>query len=388
MISLLRERISSNWVYILTASILLPFYIHIPLLVLTVIYLIVKNHSIILNVFTQQKWLSIFIIYVLIVSLLNRNFFGAFITLAFFIFTVYFSSYIEWLTVERYLKILNVLSLGSILVAFIAFYDYLAYVFNHGYGVFYIFQYANVQTRAEATFFNANYYGLFCVLAIVISLYLLFKQVYNKKFKYLYMLAIVSNFIAIILTASRTLLPVLAVVVVWFVFWTQRRYFWWVLGLSLLAGIYIILNPALLPRLTSIDYAFEDRINLWSVGLDIFKSHPLFGRGAMSYMNFYYLYTDKADMHAHNIYINTLADYGIVGLGILALLLKDFAKTLLDLVRNHKYRREFALLSSFVLAVLMHGLIDVSIFWLQTGYIFIAVCLIPWNVIQGLGEIE
>lgn len=388
MINSIKEKFAANWIYILTASILLPFYIHIPLLVITVIYLIVRNHALILFNFTQQKWLSIFILYVLVVSLLNRNFFGALITLAFFLFTVYFSSYLEWLTAKRYLNILNIVALGSILVALVAFYDYLKYVFTHGYTIFYIFQYANVQTRAEATFFNANYYGLFCVFAIVIAMYLLFKGSFGKKYRYFYYIAILFNFISIVLTASRTLLPVLAAVVVWFIFWTQRRYFWMALGLAIAGALLIIIKPELLPRLTSIAYAFEDRFDLWSVGWEIFKSNPIFGRGTLSYMSFYYLYTDKADMHAHNLYINSLADYGIVGIGILAILLKDFGKTLVRLAIFKKYRLEFALISGIVAAVLIHGLIDVSIFWVQTGYIFIAVCLVPWKVIRNLGEMD
>ena len=104
-------------------------------------------------------------------------------------------------------------------------------------------------------------------------------------------------------------------------------------------------------------------------------SNPLFGRGAMSYMNLYYLYTDKADMHAHQLGINTLADYGVIGVIILGFMMKDYLKSIVRLAKQMEYRKEFALISTMLVTVIVHGLMDVSILWTQTGYIFLAVIL-------------
>ncbi|MBZ6528185.1 O-antigen ligase family protein [Aerococcaceae bacterium DSM 111021] len=370
-----KNYIRPNLFYIVSIAILLPIYLHAVVLLIAIIYLIWQKRSLVMHTFIKNKWLSIFIIYVLIVSLINQNYTGVLITLVFFLFAIYFSSYLQWITIERYLKTLNIFVLGSIPVAIYALIVYLAYVFREGYTILYVFQYANVQTRAESTFFNPNYYGLFCIFAINIAMYLLLKSDYAKRFKNYYYASIALNLICILLTASRMVLPTVAVAIVWFIFWTKRSYVWYMLGVTAIGGIALIVNPDLIPRFSSIAYAFEDRFALWEVGWQIFLSNPLFGRGAMSYMNLYYLYTDKADMHAHQLGVNTLADYGILGVIILMLMLKDYTKSIIRLSKELTYRKEFALISTMIVTVIVHGMMDVSILWTQTGYIFLAVIL-------------
>lgn len=370
-----KNYIRPNLFYIVSIAILLPVYLHAVVLLIAIIYLIWQKRSLVMHTFIKHKWLSIFIIYVLIVSLINQNYTGVLITLVFFLFAIYFSSYLQWITIERYLKTLNIFVLGSIPVAIYALIVYLVYVFREGYTILYVFQYANVQTRAESTFFNPNYYGLFCIFAINIAMYLLLKSDYAKRFKNYYYASIVLNLICILLTASRMVLPTVAVAIVWFIFWTKRSYVWYMLGVTAIGGIALIINPDLIPRFSSIAYAFEDRFALWDVGWQIFLSNPLFGRGAMSYMNLYYLYTDKADMHAHQLGVNTLADYGILGVIILMLMLKDYTKSIIRLSKELTYRKEFALISTMIVTVIVHGMMDVSILWTQTGYIFLAVIL-------------
>lgn len=370
-----KNYIRPNLFYIVSIAILLPVYLHAVVLLIAIIYLIWQKRSLVMHTFIKHKWLSIFIIYVLIVSLINQNYTGVLITLVFFLFAIYFSSYLQWITIERYLKTLNIFVLGSIPVAIYALIVYLVYVFREGYTILYVFQYANVQTRAESTFFNPNYYGLFCIFAINIAMYLLLKSDYAKRFKNYYYASIALNLICILLTASRMVLPTVAVAILWFVFWTKRSYVWYMLGVTAIGGIALIINPDLIPRFSSIAYAFEDRFALWDVGWQIFLSNPLFGRGAMSYMNLYYLYTDKADMHAHQLGVNTLADYGILGVIILMLMLKDYTKSIIRLSKELTYRKEFALISTMIVTVIVHGMMDVSILWTQTGYIFLAVIL-------------
>lgn len=367
--------IKPNLFYIVSIAILLPIYLHAIVLLMALIYLIWQKRSLAMNAFIQHKWLSVFIIYVLIVSLINQNYTGVLISLIYFIFAIYFSSYLQWVTVERYLKTLNIFVLGSIPVALYAYIVYLVYVFREGYTILYVFQYANVQSRAESTFFNPNYYGLYCVFAINLAMYLLLKEEYAKRWKYYYYASIIMNLVGILLTASRMVLPTIAVSIVWFFFWTKRSYVWYILGLSAIGGVALIINPDLIPRFSSLAYAFEDRFALWEVGWQIFLSSPIFGRGAMSYMNLYYLYTDKADMHAHQLAINSLADYGIVGVLILTMMLKDFIISIIKLSRNLDHREEFAIITTLIVTVLVHGLMDVSILWTQTGYIFLAAIL-------------
>lgn len=232
-----KKYIRPNLFYIVSIAILLPIYLHAVVLLLAITYLIWQKRSLTMRTFIKNKWLSIFILYVLIVSLINRNYIGVLITLVFFLFVIYFSSYLKWVTVERYLKTLNIFVLGSIPVAIYALLVYVSYVFREGYTLLYVFQYANVQTRAESTFFNPNYYGLYCIFAINIGMYLLLKSDYAKRFKAYYYLSFVLNIMSILLTASRMVFPTVAVAIVWFVFWTKRSYVWYMLGLAAVGGI-------------------------------------------------------------------------------------------------------------------------------------------------------
>lgn len=375
MKSLWKKTIRPNIFYIVSLCMLFPVYLHAVVLVIATLYLTWQRRNIVMKTFIENKWLSIFLIYVLVVSLIHQNYIGVLITLIFFLFAVYFSSYLEWVNFEKYLKILNIFVLGSIPVGLYAFFVYLSYVFREGYTILYIFKYANIQTRAESTFFNPNYYGLFCIFAINIAMYMLLKSEYAKRFKYYYYASIVINIVCLLLTASRMVFPTVAVAIVWFLFWTKRRYVWGMIVLAGVGAVALIVKPDLIPRFSSIVYAFEDRFALWDVGWRIFLSSPIFGSGAMSYMNLYYLYTDKSDMHAHQLGINTLADYGVVGVLILVMMLKGYVMKLIRLAKNMTYRKEFALISTMVVTVLVHGIMDVSILWTQTGYVFLIVIL-------------
>ncbi|XJS11335.1 O-antigen ligase family protein [Aerococcaceae bacterium WGS1372] len=370
-----KHYIVPNLFYIVTVSMLLPIYIHAFVLVFATLYLIWERRSTALNTFVKDKWLSVFLIYVLIVSLMNQNYMGVLVTLFYFLMAIYFSSYLKWVNKERFLKTLNIFVLGSLYAGIYAIAVYLVYVFKEGYTIFYVFQYSNVQTRAESTFFNPNYYGLFCIFALVIGLYLLLKPGYGVKYKYYYYAAFIVNVICIFLTASRMVLPTVAVAIVWFTFWIHRQYVWVMIGVALIGGGALIINPDLIPRFSSLLYAFEDRFALWDVGWQIFMSSPFFGRGAMSYMNLYYLYTDKSDMHAHQLLINSLADFGIIGLGLLAMMMKDYIRSVFKLAKHMTHRLEFTLISTMIITVLVHGLVDVSIHWSQTGYVFLATIL-------------
>lgn len=377
------KNIKPNLFYIVSISMLLPIYVHAFVLVFTTLYLIWQRRNTVMDTFITNKWLSIFLIYVLIVSLINQNYMGVLVTLIYFIIAIYFSSYLKWVNIERFLKTLNIFVLGSIAAGIYAIIVYLVYVFRHGYTILYVFQYSNVQTRAESTFFNPNYYGLFCIFALIMGMYLLLKTDYAKRYKYHYYTSFAINIICIFLTASRMVLPTVGVALVWFTFWTKRKYVWYIIGVAVVGVIALIINPDLIPRFTSIVYAFEDRFALWEVGWQIFLSSPIFGRGAMSYMDLYYLYTDKSDMHAHQLLINSLADFGIVGVGLIIMMMKSYIGSLFDLANNMRYRPEFTLISTMVLTVLVHGLMDVSIHWTQTGYVFLVTILPVQQLIRS-----
>jgi O-antigen ligase len=64
-----------------------------------------------------------------------------------------------------------------------------------------------------------------------------------------------------------------------------------------------------------------DRLALWNIELNSFKSHPLDGTGADTFEILYYEHrtTIYVVVNAHSLYIETLGDLGLVGLGLILL---------------------------------------------------------------------
>lgn len=368
-------------------AILLPFFIGAPILIVILGHFCWRDRTQLKQTIEKLGWVGIFIAYSIIVSLINRNWIGVLATVAMALLALFFVYYQKKLNAELYVLLLKVFCWGSIPLAIMSIYQYLLYAYTNGYDMFYIFKYHNPQTRAEATFFNANYYGLYCVFVVVIAMYL-FKRSHYKHTKLLSVTVLALNFISIILTASRWLLPTVVVAVVWLIYFLNRKYAIIAIGASAVAMVALLLNPDVLPRLTTLAYAFEDRFIIWDTGWHIFLTEPLIGRGAMSYVNYYYLFVDEGKMHAHQLLIDTLANFGIFGLMILCASFTNFFRRMLIALRDKSIRDEVGLITCFVVVVLFHGIMDMAIFWLQTGFIFLAVVSVPSDVLKKVATID
>lgn len=365
------DKFKQTWPYLLTLIMLLPFYIHGPVILLCFLGIIIYYNKLMIQTIIDYPLLMAWFIISMIVAILNRNYMGAVIPIAYFFAFVFSEVYERWVTPVKYRKMLDCIAYGSIPVALLSFYEYLRYVFTHGYSILYIFQYPNIQTRAEATFFNANYYGLFCLFVIAVALYL-FAQDKHSRGNWRYILIMLVNMMAIILTGSRILIPMILVVYGVFIGLLIPKYFFPLLLVAAASVALLILFPNIIPRFGSIAYAFEDRFEIWRVGWQIFLLNPLFGHGPMSYSHLFHLYTDKSDMHSHQLLINLLANYGLVGTGMLVYILKDKIGKLWQMIRR-PISLETSLLFTIIAIIFIHGLVDVSIFWTQSIYFAIII---------------
>ncbi|MGO4937209.1 O-antigen ligase family protein [Fundicoccus sp. Sow4_H7] len=359
-----------------TVAILLPFYIGAVVLIVHFLYLIWTNRKKLIQQIKEMGWIAVFILYTALVSLENRNYIGLAISLALFLVALYFSSYLESFSAKLYISLLKTISYGSFFVGIFNLVNYIIYIVKNNLSIFYILQTSNPQFRAEATFFNANYYGLFCIFSILISIYLL-NYTREQRLRMFHALIISINLISIIMTASRMLLPTVVIAIFVLVFFIHKRIALVLLGTGLLGLIGVMLFPTLFPRFETLAYGFEDRFGLWNTGWNIFLTKPLTGRGPLSYINFYYLFINETDMHAHQLLIDSLANYGLFGIFILFNALFDYVNRLIEALKISEIRLEVGLVLAFIVAVLVHGLVDVSIFWLQTGFVFLIVCLCP-----------
>ena len=74
--------------------------------------------------------------------------------------------------------------------------------------------------------------------------------------------------------------------------------------------------------------------------------------------------------HAHNIYIDAISSYGIIGTVLLVGYYVYLGKEMMQ-VRKHKAL--FGMMVSFVLVYLIHGLLDCTLNALWTGMLFFVV---------------
>ncbi len=76
------------------------------------------------------------------------------------------------------------------------------------------------------------------------------------------------------------------------------------------------------------DYSIQGRLNFWGAGLRIFRDYPIFGTGAGTFGAIHPVYQRDVRFYAkdaHNLYLQTAAEMGLVGAIALAILLVSIA---------------------------------------------------------------
>lgn len=368
--------------FILTSlAVLFPFWVAGPMAVGVSLYLMVKNYRQFSTQIQSNPWLFVFNALTALTALYYRNYFGVGVALLLFIYINLFYFYKSNVTARLYLLNLKIFAWGSIPLSILSFIQYARDVWANGYDLFYIFKYFNPQTRAEATLFNPNYYGLFIAMVIVIAIYLVYKSS-SPWSKMLSILSIVFNLMALILTGSRWAIPTVIVGVVVMVFFLKPKLAWG-LGVFFAALLaLLVLRPDLLPRFSTLAYGFADRIGIWQVGWQLFLTSPMVGRGPLSYINFYYLFVDVGKMHSHQLIIDSLANYGIVGVMLLIASFSQYFRSLWRHIFRKDIRAELGLVVAMITTIFFHGLMDVGVFWVQMGYIFLVIVLVTPKLME------
>jgi O-antigen ligase len=140
------------------------------------------------------------------------------------------------------------------------------------------------------------------------------------------------------------------------------------------AGIWVIgfMRPDLFNWENTLGFIFDQRVGIWKNAWDAYVSSPrsvLIGRGPMTY--FFAKVSDAK--HAHNILFDTLINVGVIGLGLYVALLIDIMR---DAWNNFKcHGREWLVSAVMVAEILVQGVFDVTIMWLQTGLMFMILVL-------------
>ncbi|WP_136482675.1 O-antigen ligase family protein [Cognatitamlana onchidii] len=191
---------------------------------------------------------------------------------------------------------------------------------------------SNGSIRTGGIFSNINSAGFICYISCAYSY---FKFIEKKKSRFVFLMLFFVG--GIIITGSRASMLALAVS---FLFYnlrfklTKKVISLLFLGLISLSGVLFFFKDKILTMLR-LDKGLSARDVLFNIGINITKDHPYTGIGLGNLKDIGAIYIEKEDVgnwlknmlldigiqSSHNVFIETAAEIGVFGSGILALIL-------------------------------------------------------------------
>ncbi|HGQ9681924.1 TPA: O-antigen ligase family protein [Streptococcus pneumoniae] len=360
-------------------SIFLPFYLFVVVLCLYIISLIFTGDmKSILQKMGEHPMLLLFISYSTVISILAQNWMGLVASVGMFLFTIFFLHYQSILSHKFFRLILQFVLFGSVLSAAFASLEHFQIVKKFNYAFLSPNMQVWHQNRAEVTFFNPNYYGIICCFCIMIAFYLFT----TTKLNWLKVFCVIAGFVNLFglnFTQNRTAFPAIIAGAIIYLFTTIKNWkaFWLSIGVFAI-GLSFLFSSDLGVRMGTLDSSMEERISIWDAGMALFKQNPFWGEGPLTYMHSYPRIHAPYHEHAHSLYIDTILSYGIVGTILLVLSSVAPVRLMMDMSQESGKRPIIGLYLSFLTVVAVHGIFDLALFWIQSGFIFLLVmCSIP-----------
>lgn len=360
-------------------SIFLPFYLFVVVLCLYIISLIFTGDmKSILQKMGEHPMLLLFLGYSTVISILAQNWMGLVASVGMFLFTVFFLHYQSILSHKFFRLILQLVLFGSVLSAAFASLEHFQIVKKFNYAFLSPNMQVWHQNRAEVTFFNPNYYGIICCFCIMIAFYLFT----TTKLNWLKVFCVIAGFVNLFglnFTQNRTAFPAIIAGAIIYLFTTIKNWkaFWLSIGVFAI-GLSFLFSSDLGVRMGTLDSSMEERISIWDAGMALFKQNPFWGEGPLTYMHSYPRIHAPYHEHAHSLYIDTILSYGIVGTILLVLSSVAPVRLMMDMSQESGKRPIIGLYLSFLTVVAVHGIFDLALFWIQSGFIFLLVmCSVP-----------
>ena len=360
-------------------SIFLPFYLFVVVFCLYIISLIFTGDmKSILQKMGEHPMLLLFLGYSTVISIFEQNWMGLVASVGMFLFTVFFLHYQSILSHKFFRLILQLVLFGSVLSAAFASLEHFQIVKKFNYAFLSPNMQVWHQNRAEVTFFNPNYYGIICCFCIMIAFYLFT----TTKLNWLKVFCVFAGFVNLFglnFTQNRTAFPAIIAGAIIYLFTTIKnwRAFWLSIGVFAI-GLSFLFSSDLGVRMGTLDSSMEERISIWDAGMALFKQNPFWGEGPLTYMHSYPRINAPYHEHAHSLYIDTILSYGLVGTILLVLSSVKPVRLMMDMSQEEGKRPIIGLYVSFLTVVAVHGIFDLALFWIQSGFIFLLVmCSIP-----------
>ncbi|MDO4467966.1 MAG: O-antigen ligase family protein [Bacillota bacterium] len=316
------------------------------------------------------QFLYSFIFLGIVVSLLCKNFMGLVNMGGYLILFGFMLYYRKHLTKRLLPILLEEIVLLSIVVNIIGLGQF-AYLSNkHGHSFFEFKVFNSPKKRITYTFWNANFYAMMIEFVIVCCM-TRFVQVKKVTSKIFYVAVGLFNLFLMYLTGCRAAFMPFVLLVPAFLFLSRERV-WGILSVLCIAlfaiGIYFF--PQLIPRIDDVK-TVDSRIKIWTCAINGLKDHPLFGQGPQAYNLINKQYGGHPAPHTHNIYLDVLVNFGVVGTSLILAFIAKMRKEVSQLCQWKEHPEYFAMVVAFVIIVLIHGIMDCTLNMPSTGLFFL-----------------
>lgn len=352
----------------------LPFYITLIVHAIELIILLKRGELVEAYKNTKASYFILFFCALLaIVSLFYQNYLGILVTVGILMlgsFAVYYRQHISAESFEFFMDTTLILSLVAALVAIIQY-----FIILHRFNIdgFELIIFNTPKNRVDSFYFNANYYAMMIEFWVGIAFYKILRltQEEHVNFKKIggYCIIILINLFTLVLSGCRTAWPaMLAGLAIMLLF----AHFYKLFGLIAAGGMasagFLFTHKSYIPRASNITKYLGVRQKIWSAALASIKDHPLFGEGPLTYMHIWKQYNGHNTQHAHNIFLDPPLSFGIVGiLMILPYFISCIKRTYIT-YKLHKNDTLVALIIGLIVMTYIHGLLDYTIFFIQTSF--------------------
>ena len=354
-------------------TIFLPFYCSIIAIISVLLYLTIQERmKTIIQSVPRSKFAIAFCLLASLVAAFHQNWLGAVCgigILVIFLFIFYFRTVINKRLFELLMDACCIISLFCVAWALM---EYMRIVHRLNYDFMMLVIEDSPKNRVNSTFFNANYYAMMIEFLVLICVYKMM-QVKTKRRIIFYIVTILANLFALYLTGCRTAW-VPFVVTIPFMFLMNKRFGYFTATMSAIGtgGIAILLKPEVFQR-ASIFTDFLKRAKIWTTAVKGIEAHPLLGEGPLTYFHIYKQYGGHPTQHAHNVILDPILSHGVIGVLIMGVYFGSNLKEIYRLFVRRIDLRLCSLIVACILTVLIHGMLDYTVYWVQTGLLFLLI---------------
>ncbi len=235
--------------------------------------------------------------------------------------------------------------------------------------------------RISAVYSHPNYFGSVAAAVIIICAYKVLASDENKIY---FCFIAVANILSLYLCKSMfAFIEVfIGILVLLAVLKKKRLLALWLSAAAMIGAMIFIFRVGLIPRLSDVEITVRLRQNIWRLAIDQIKAAPLFGHG---FMSFNYLFDTtiggRQVAHAHNIYLDMLLNFGLVGSALfLIYFVRYYLSVIIAWVKDQR-NVTAALILAITAANLVHGATDLTLLWVQTLPLFLI-------ILSGQGSME